>query len=355
MYREMGADEEYLVDGGRRGAHDSTEGAEKARTRESRNNRTLVKSTSTPCDPQSPDQTHCATDKCDVITGSETYCSQCEDTHVSIDGVCNTIDNANGKCTPKNDGSCSACLEPYYLYSGGCYAACPDGTYADSSAHKCTACGGTYKTCSGAGIDKCTSCSTAENYLKLTDSSAGTGECVAKGACGTAQFEVEADKKCYPCGDSAHGGVADCTTCTPKEGDPAKAKCTACGNSKVPNADGSACVDAPLPPPVRSRAARRAAMQIHALTMQMDMSRLAALRLAQRATRAASPAKPVPLNARRAPADTTRLPQEMVSARPVSLAAGVSRASAAVRAAQLHRPARASSSTTSWICLHCCS
>ena len=155
-----------------------------------------------------------------------------------------TIDNANGKCTPPStaDGTCESCQGSQYLYSGGCYTTCPDGIYADSSAHKCTACDGTCKTCSGAGIDKCMSCSTAENYLKFTDSSAGTGECVAKGACGTAQFEVEADKKCYPC-----------------------------GNSKVPNADGSACVDAPLPPPVRSRAARRAAMQIHALTVRMDM------------------------------------------------------------------------------------
>ena len=243
----MDAQKRRPVDSGRYGADDSIEGAERARTREARNYRTLIKSTSTPCDSQSPDQTHCAADKCDVIIGSETYCSQCENTYVPIDRACNTIDNANGKCTPKNDGSCSACLEPYYLYSGGCYTACPDGIYAGSSAHKCTACDGTCKACSGAGTDKCTSCNTAENYLKLTDSSAGTGECVAKGACGTAHFEVGADKKCYPCGDSAHGGVADCTTCTPKEDDPAKAKCTACGNSKVPNADGSACVNAPTP------------------------------------------------------------------------------------------------------------
>ena len=104
MYIEMGVDEEYLVDGGRYGADDSIEGAERARARKSRNYRTLIKSTSTPCDPQSPDQTYCAADKCDVIIGSETYCSQCESTYVPIDGVCNTIDNANGKCIPKNDG-----------------------------------------------------------------------------------------------------------------------------------------------------------------------------------------------------------------------------------------------------------
>ena len=51
MYREMGVDEEYSVDSGRYGADDSIEGAERARTREARNYRTLIKSTSTPCDP----------------------------------------------------------------------------------------------------------------------------------------------------------------------------------------------------------------------------------------------------------------------------------------------------------------
>ena len=51
MYREMGVDEEYSVDGRRYGADDSIEGAERARTREARNYRTLIKSTSTPCDP----------------------------------------------------------------------------------------------------------------------------------------------------------------------------------------------------------------------------------------------------------------------------------------------------------------
>ena len=96
------------------------------------------------------------------------------------------------------------------------------------------------------------------------------------------------------------------------------------------------------------RAARRAAMQTHVLTMRMDMSRLAALRLAQSATRAASPAKPKPLSARRAPADTTRLAQLLALVHLVSPTTEASRASRAVRAARLQPAALAPSSATSW-------
>ncbi|ESU40521.1 Variant-specific surface protein [Giardia duodenalis] len=184
----------------------------------------------------------------DVTIGgsSKEVCTKCENTHVPIDGACQPKDAQSAICTAgtdTNQGTCTACLGSYYLYSGGCYATCPDGTYADSSAHKCTACDGTCNTCSGAGTDKCTSCSTAENYLKLTDSSDGTGECVAKGACGTAHFEVEADKKCYPCGDSAHSGVDGCTTCAFSQvSGQSTLTCSVCTpDTKKPNKEGSRC------------------------------------------------------------------------------------------------------------------
>ena len=183
-----------------------------------------------------------------ISNEQKVVCIKCEASSVPIDGACQTATDQSAICTAgtdTNQGTCTACLGSYYLYSGGCYATCPDGMYADSSAHRCTACGGTCKTCSGAGIDKCMSCSTAENYLKLTDSSAGTGECVAKGACGTAHFEVEVDKKCYPCGDSAHGGIDGCTTCAFSQvSGQSTLTCSVCTpDTKKPNADGTKCVE----------------------------------------------------------------------------------------------------------------
>ena len=93
------------------------------------------------------------------------------------------------------------------------------------------------------------------------------------------------------------------------------------------------------------RAVRRAVMQVHALHVQMDMSRLVALRLAQSATRAASPAERTRGLARRVPADTT---SPAAHARPASLTAGASRASRAVRAARLQPAALVLFSATSW-------
>ena len=93
------------------------------------------------------------------------------------------------------------------------------------------------------------------------------------------------------------------------------------------------------------RAARCAVLPMHALTVRMDMSSLTTH--AQSATRAASPAKPKPLSARRAPADTTRLRQE-AHAHPASLTAEASLASRTVRAARLQPAALVLFSATSW-------
>ena len=73
------------------------------------------------------------------VTGDNTKCSKCQDTHVPIDGACDTIANANAKCTPPStaDGTCKSCLGSYYLYSGGCYAACPQGTHKNEGQHTC--------------------------------------------------------------------------------------------------------------------------------------------------------------------------------------------------------------------------
>ncbi|KAE8305781.1 VSP [Giardia duodenalis] len=76
-------------------------------------------------------------------------CTKCEATHVPVEGACQAKDGQD-KCTPQDapDGTCKACQGSTYLYSGGCYAACPDGFYGkgdntcascDSSCDKCEA------------------------------------------------------------------------------------------------------------------------------------------------------------------------------------------------------------------------
>ncbi|EFO62277.1 VSP [Giardia lamblia P15] len=57
-------------------------------------------------------------------------CTKCENTHVPVDGTCETIATAGAKCTPKGspDGTCQSCGEGHYLYRGGCYTTCPQGT-----------------------------------------------------------------------------------------------------------------------------------------------------------------------------------------------------------------------------------
>ncbi|ESU36010.1 Variant-specific surface protein [Giardia duodenalis] len=69
-------------------------------------------------------------DKCEAKTPTSSRCTKCAVTHVPIDGACETIAAAGAKCTAKSapDGTCQSCKGENYLYRGGCYVSCPQGT-----------------------------------------------------------------------------------------------------------------------------------------------------------------------------------------------------------------------------------
>ncbi|EFO63480.1 VSP [Giardia lamblia P15] len=102
-------------------------------------------------------------------------CTKCEDTHVPIEGACQEKGAQADKCTPQDppDGTCKACLGSHYLYAGGCYAACPDGTYADAGV--CKPCGASCVKCEkkDAGT-RCTKCE--DTHVPIE------GACQEKGA-----------------------------------------------------------------------------------------------------------------------------------------------------------------------------
>ncbi|ESU42996.1 Variant-specific surface protein [Giardia duodenalis] len=243
---------------------------------------------------------NCENDQCDTV-GETEICTQCKATYVPINGKCVEATSAsnckNAEGTSQGNQVCGKCEGATFMYKGGCYegsnalgqaicqAAGVDGVCetcnadngyfknpgAAATVDSCISCGDVTGVTTGAdsntktykGVANCAKCDAPESlqtsgtavatctecnvdlYLK-TDS--GTTSCVASNACTGSFFPMTDNTKklCTKCDVIDKGGVADCTTCAPKEGDPTKAKCTACGNSKVPNADGSACV-APAP------------------------------------------------------------------------------------------------------------
>ncbi|EFO65684.1 VSP [Giardia lamblia P15] len=93
--------------------------------------------------------------------------------------------------------------------------------------------------------EKCTGCKDLK-YLKIEDSGKGSGTCVPKGSCGADHFEVETDRKCYPCNAVDNGGVDGCAACTPRASTrDARAvliACSACTDTRRPNTDGTRCI-----------------------------------------------------------------------------------------------------------------
>ena len=217
MYREMGADEEYSVDGERRRTNDSMQGMERVRAPEDT------------CTPSSSAASgKCEQTSCTVLINGQIYCSKCSklDEHL-VDGKCVAADGED-KCTPKSrtaDGTCASCAQGYFLNRGGCYkigqapgnAICTDEAPSEQQ--------GECKTC-------------ALGYFKNpADVAAGTPPCIACND--TAGFTVSSGP--------TYKGLADCTVCTAPEAglgsEQKAAKCTKCGNSKYLKADGSGCVD----------------------------------------------------------------------------------------------------------------
>ncbi len=75
--------------------------------------------------------------------------------------------------------TCSYCDPGYYLHNGGCYATCPDGSYADSSS-TCAPCHSSCGACTGGGESQCTTCS---NGFYRRPSGSGEYSCISAHAC----------------------------------------------------------------------------------------------------------------------------------------------------------------------------
>jgi hypothetical protein len=75
--------------------------------------------------------------------------------------------------------TCSDCDPGYYRHNGGCYATCPDGSYADSSS-TCAPCHSSCGACTGGGESQCTTCT---NGLYRRSSGSGEYWCVSAQTC----------------------------------------------------------------------------------------------------------------------------------------------------------------------------
>ena len=123
--------------------------------------------------------------------------------------ACSITDCAN--CNEEN--VCVACGSSKYLTpTGQCISDCAalSGYYDDNNSKTCKKCDSTCLTCSGAGADKCKSCTAETHFLGAADGSQG---------------------KCVSCGDAAGSdgwkGVEGCAKCT-KPKTAGAATCTEC-------------------------------------------------------------------------------------------------------------------------------
>ena len=186
MYREMGADEEFSVDGGRRGtqssrARDNMQGAE--RVRES----------------QCADiSTNCETNSCNVQIGDSLYCSQCKAGFVPINGKCTAkADATNYKQTDGNvltdhDTMCGKCEGTTFMYKGGCYEA----TATPGSAM-----------CKTTDAGKCTAAVETKEYFVPPGADASHDSVVSCGDTAGVTFGSGSNTKTYK-------GVDGCAKCT---------------------------------------------------------------------------------------------------------------------------------------------
>ncbi|ESU45600.1 Variant-specific surface protein, partial [Giardia duodenalis] len=159
---------------------------------------------------------------------------------------CIACNDTTGDNTNKGKLGCATCEAPTSGDTATC-TACLGGFFGtESDDLTCTACDNACATCTGAGDTKCTSCKDISLYFKKGDDE--TGECVAEADCNGNYFpndDVDGKKQCIPCGDSAHGGIDGCTTCTPKAAaglaEAPSVTCTACTSHEKPNIAGTGC------------------------------------------------------------------------------------------------------------------
>eukprot|EP00701_Giardia_intestinalis_P005616 XP_001709440.1 VSP [Giardia lamblia ATCC 50803] len=139
-------------------------------------------------------------------------CTKCEATHVPVEGACQAKDGQD-KCTPQDapDGTCKACQGSTYLYSGGCYTACPQGT-PNSETNTCDGVPApdcNLPNCEVCSDDKqtCTKCQ--GNYFLTPEKNACLASCPA-GSYAVGQTCGPCDPSCAECSGA---GASKCTAC----------------------------------------------------------------------------------------------------------------------------------------------
>ncbi|EFO60776.1 VSP [Giardia lamblia P15] len=143
-------------------------------------------------------------------------CTKCESTHVPIDGACKPKAPEEDKCsrpTEGDDGTCAACKGAYYLYKGGCYTKCPQGT-PNSETNTCD--GAPAPDCNVPNCDTCSedkrTCEACRSGYFLTPEK---NDCLIScpgGSYATGRTCTPCHSTCSSCSDATENS---CTTCYP--------------------------------------------------------------------------------------------------------------------------------------------
>ena len=198
--------------------------------------------------------------KADGTAGAAT-CSACQAGYVKdqTNNECKPCGTGCSACSADNTAQCSACLEGKYLDGTSCVDAssCTGAKYPDPKTNKCIQCNAAAEQ---GGIPECTACTYSDSLQKPVCSACNTGgskpllKTAADGTttceadCGDGYFQHIATgglKTCQSCA-TASGlnpsvtGIPGCASCTYTS---STLKCTACGEGKKPNKEGTRCFD----------------------------------------------------------------------------------------------------------------
>ena len=154
---------------------------------------------------------NCEADMCTAVLGGSRYCSKCKSRFVPVDGLCVSAGTRAAPigCTPSTTtaGTCSACINAYFLQSGGCYQAerFPGNTLCTTAASgKCTTCAN--------GQDKDSNGSCPACPTNCASCAKDSGKTCAKCLSGYYLDSANACKKCSETSGDIQG-VENCISC----------------------------------------------------------------------------------------------------------------------------------------------
>ena len=186
-------------------------------------------------------------------------CSACQVGYVkdANANVCKPCGTGCSTCSADNTDQCTACLEGKYLNGNACIDGtgdtCGQGKYADPTTNECKSCA------TETSISECTACTYSSSLQKPVCSACGGSKPLLKTAadgtttcetnCGDGYFQHTATsgdlKTCQSCATGTNdapavSGIQNCASCTYTSN---TLKCTACGEGKKPNKEGTGCFD----------------------------------------------------------------------------------------------------------------